>query len=501
MKLISDAYHENCGDGRLSADGLRELLLSLCDHSLGEWEPSDVDNILADFGPKSSIDFDEFLSWVYQDSAMLSPRLDCREQRHLTINFDVNKTIVMRDKTANKSVEVVINEVLAETCWGSVQDDVWHLSVTKPTSLRPDDSLVSYAECLESQMPGAAKRKERQALKGAFTSFGFPGERMAHHHANLCKQLVYPDGSPVQVVHAFFRLLVELKRSKRSFSLIFRSFGEDLELVARELNSFCQGNHPLFPGFRMDGSDGEPDYRFDMSDPERFGNFHVDEGEELNLVLGTIEQPGEGRFKDATDRSLAFYEHNDLPVKRIVRGTSAVVDFLWNLSSQRVTAGFRDNFLFWKRKGHTQEGGKFFLYDASRGTDRHEIFFDDNVHFDDLKIIRPFNRLRQRRSWWGLPLLHTNVCRADALTAINDDLYFVGEVRRLEENYQTKLAAMQRCSTCLRRLPLKNSSLCLPKPEEHYDAWEGLRKDERVLPATSEADVDFFSPCHGPRVG
>ena len=39
-----------------------------------------------------------------------------------------------------------------------------------------------------------------------------------------------------------------------------------------------------------------------------------------------------------------------------------------------------------------KEGGKFFLYDASRGTDRHEIFFDDNVHFDDLKIIRPFNR-------------------------------------------------------------------------------------------------------------
>ena len=37
------------------AIGLRELLLSLCDHSLGEWEPSDVDNILADFGPKSSI--------------------------------------------------------------------------------------------------------------------------------------------------------------------------------------------------------------------------------------------------------------------------------------------------------------------------------------------------------------------------------------------------------------------------------------------------------------
>ena len=39
-----------------------------------------------------------------------------------------------------------------------------------------------------------------------------------------------------------------------------------------------------------------------------------------------------------------------------------------------------------------QEGGKFFLFDASRSTQRHEMFFDDNVHFDDLKIVRPFNR-------------------------------------------------------------------------------------------------------------
>ena len=32
----------------------------------------------------------------------------------------------------------------------------------------------------------------------------------------------------------------------------------------------------LAAGFRMDGSDGEPDYRFDITHPERFGNFHID---------------------------------------------------------------------------------------------------------------------------------------------------------------------------------------------------------------------------------
>lgn len=93
------------------------------------------------------------------------------------------------------------------------------------------------------------------------------------------------------------------------------------------------------------------------------------------------------------------------------------------------------------------------------------------------------------------------MCRADALTAINDDLYFVAEVQRLEANYATKLAAMQRCSTCLLRLPMqKKSTLSLSTMDtmrsetEKYDAWESLRRDEKVLPATSESDADFLSP-------
>ncbi|CAK8986633.1 Uncharacterized protein SCF082_LOCUS640 [Durusdinium trenchii] len=443
MKLISEIFHENCdGDGKMTPDTLRELLQSLCDQHVGLWDPTDVDNVLANWADKGSIDFDDFLSrldercgdvaigWVYHDSAMLSPRdASSASPRHLTINFDVllgsrgdqgmNKTIVMRDKTANKSVEVVINEVLAETSWGRVVEDQWMIVSTRPSSLRPEVDgeelvlrpMVSYAEFLEQRLPGSDRRKERQKHKGAFTAPGSVGEPMAQHHRNLCKQLVYPDGSPVQVVHAFFRLLVELKRSKRSFSLIFRSFGEDLELVAQELNSFCEGKHPLFPGFRMDGSDGEPDYRFHITHPERFGNFHI-ENEDLHLVLGTIEQPGEGRYKDVADRSLTFYETHQLPVTRIISGMSAVVDFIWELSAQCLTAGFRDNFQYWKMKGHTQEGGKFFLFDASRSTLRHEIFFDDNVHFQDLKIVRPYHRMRQRRSWWGLPLLRTHVWKA-----------------------------------------------------------------------------------------
>ena len=122
-----------------------------------------------------------------------------------------NKTIVMRDKTANKSVDVVINEalrgkvslrgslqVLAETSWGHLEEDCWVMVSTKclavwmktlwPEAHFPStrggrigvlaatwpDAMaqVSYAECLEAQLPGSDKRKERQKLKG-------PSKKMA----------------------------------------------------------------------------------------------------------------------------------------------------------------------------------------------------------------------------------------------------------------------------------------------------------------------------------
>jgi len=66
---------------------------------------------------------------------------------------------------------------------------------------------------------------------------------------------------------SFFKLLLMLKQAGRSFTICFRSFGEDLAEVADELNAFCEGRHPLFPGACLDGTDGEPDYRF-FQDPD-----------------------------------------------------------------------------------------------------------------------------------------------------------------------------------------------------------------------------------------
>lgn len=74
-----------------------------------------------------------------------------------------------------------------------------------------------------------------------------------------------------RILPSFFELLLYLQRQQRHFTIVFRTFGSDLADVADELNLFCTGQHPLYPGVRMDGSDGFNDLRLKF--PEHSGIF------------------------------------------------------------------------------------------------------------------------------------------------------------------------------------------------------------------------------------
>eukprot|EP00449_Zooxanthella_nutricula_P043047 CAMPEP_0198597156 /NCGR_PEP_ID=MMETSP1462-20131121/144086_1 /TAXON_ID=1333877 /ORGANISM="Brandtodinium nutriculum, Strain RCC3387" /LENGTH=129 /DNA_ID=CAMNT_0044328813 /DNA_START=14 /DNA_END=400 /DNA_ORIENTATION=+ len=66
---------------------------------------------------------------------------------------------------------------------------------------------------------------------------------------------------------AVFHLIAALQRSKRTFGVLFRSFGSDHESIQKEWNAFCTMQHPLFSRLLqgigpMDGSvPGVPDRR------------------------------------------------------------------------------------------------------------------------------------------------------------------------------------------------------------------------------------------------
>lgn len=301
-----------------------------------------------------------------------------------------------------------------------------------------------------------------------------------------------PDGTDVGLLPAFFELLLALKAAGRSFALCFRSFGEDMDVVAEELNMFCEGRHPLFPGAVFDGRDGQPDYRISLSSPRQCGTFFRDDSG-IKLVMGTIDQPGEGRFKHIPP-SIDFYDsYSGVDVRS---GSEAEIgEFVRGLTSASGTFALRDHFLHWKNKKQSSTAGKVFFFDASASTSTHDMFFDDNIRYSETHIVHPVEVNNPENQHWASSLLLTHLCRAEALEAISDRLYFVKEVVQREQHFERKLQARQKLARCMLKVKalrcFMTFSLDSERVEETYDPWRGLRKDDsQISVTTDEASPD-----------
>lgn len=425
--------------------------------------------------------------------------MDKSKRRHLVLNMDVNKTVVMSDKVSGKTPWHVVNEALANVSWGVEAEGTWTAIDNLPQSMRPDpksegQEVMSYTEFNEKLHPGSKNKKKRQSLNSSFTDEGQPGECMQSLAKKALAELTNPDGSMVGIIPSFFEMMQELKREKRSFTLFFRTFGEDLGDIAVELNNFCEGRHPLFPGVRMDGSDGEADYRFSMSSMSSCGTFHRDD-DCTSLIMGTTEQPGEGRFKDATDNSLRFYEQ--FPDIQVISGLFEVSNFLRQRYNECCTIGIRDYFHYWKSKDQTQDGGKPFFFDSSASTNRHEIFFDDNIKLSGFKIVQPIRFDSFSDVHWVRPMLETHVVRAEPWESIYDRHYFINHLARLEAGYDRKLQVRGRLKALLlsvlkrhRLLDLFRSEMGTSRSHEDYDAWQGLRVYDEMVSIRKEIDEE-----------
>lgn len=420
------------------------------------------------------------------------------------LHMDINKTVLMTDSVCKKSATTIVNEVLSDVAWGSEVDGRWVLSVAEPSVKRPppkerhtedgNGEILSYAEWLESVLPGSSNRREREARTGRFTSDGEPGAALNRYRGRLMSSLCRPDGSPVQIIPSFFQLLLFLKHSKRSFTLCFRTFGEDLQRVLDELNSFCEGRHPSFPEVCMDGSDGEADYRFHASNAEQYGTFHRDD-DCTSLVLGTWEQPGEGRYREVTDRSLSFYSSSRLG-GRTICGIGSVCDFMEDSLSRPGTVALRDHFLFWKSKGFSSAGGKvFFVQRPSPLASVHHVFFDDNIRFCDAHIVQLLDRNDLETSIWAGSVLHSHLCKAVPWESIPDHDYFIKHVQRLEDGFDRSMRARERCRKVLWKIRLSRSVVgrimekC-PTTMSPHDPWKGLRLTDRDVSVATHGEFE-----------
>ena len=107
------------------------------------------------------------------------------------------------------------------------------------------------------------------------------------------------------ILPVFFKTILNLKKAKKEFAVVFRTFGHDLANVVFEFNKFCNGEHPCYNGrnntqiARFDGSKNSKSYI--INGPQQGVIYRMKPGvENLTLVSGTLNRVARtANFEDA----------------------------------------------------------------------------------------------------------------------------------------------------------------------------------------------------------
>jgi hypothetical protein len=243
-------------------------------------------------------------------------------------------------------------------------------------------------------------------------------------------------GDYVQLLPAFLHMLRELKAQGRSFTLIFRTFGEDLGKVEKELNAFCEGRHPLFPDdeWRMDGSDGMPDYRLSLQQGDKEGCatfFRDPQNEVLVVVRGTIRQPDE--IKEGVEY---FDQFTDVEV---VEGHDAVFKLYDTFAAKRRSLALRDFFPGWASVAQKPHGGKPFFLGSLNDDASHRIFFDDHITAVNPKIVDPIDTQHWPKRYTCAQVYGVHLVRALPFESILNKNWFMERIRDCEVNRSMRI--------------------------------------------------------------
>ena len=135
------------------------------------------------------------------------------------------------------------------------------LGISGEETLRYDD---------EEEQKMAAARRDRLAEDEELDQEK-EAEFERQRHERMMNAALFGEGY-YHLIPSFFRTLMYLKKNKREFSVVFRTFGQDLKAVAHEFDKFAKGDHPCFNGrngmplVKMDGAKASKDFRFKNPD-------------------------------------------------------------------------------------------------------------------------------------------------------------------------------------------------------------------------------------------
>ena len=386
----------------------------------------------------------------------------------LVLHFDLNKTIVATDAVQNLNSSDLVNVMLAECAWGRLTHDShmvpsWRAFGRLSLAVNPEDAqdmdLMTYHNFLDSILhpdPGptdggdpkkmAEKKKLRQTLKKRFTDDGEPGYMFRSVHDALVSAL---DDEPQMgmVLPSFFHLLNVLLATSRDVYIVLRSFGSDAVDVARDIERWAKGEHPMSPSEFSSASEFAPDWEFG------FGRFERSAGnaESTRMLVGA---PG-----------VMWNDESAQPVQEFV-GFPAIDKALrtWTTVGSLLASGqtsswhgprgrllvLRDDYPYWHRNREARRAGKLLLLPSRNPRapepeeDVLDIMFDDNMGTGGRWGI-----VDVRDASTGVPVpfqdaIGHNLVRADPIRAILDMKYFETSLSRCELRHRRNYMHMEK---------------------------------------------------------
>ncbi|KAF0717550.1 Aste57867_2227 [Aphanomyces stellatus] len=349
--------------------------------------------------------------------------------KKLVLHFDLNRTILMSDVAGGRSMENTLNYLLSECTYGQVKENEWVCVSKVPSLTPPAPSLLTYKAFVDTLYPyqsmhGAtealndvktfnkAQKKKRTALQSAFTSG--PGRPIASSFEHVLSCLYFPDGPAREAAKAaaatmsdsglkeawsegryyilpsFLHLLFHVEHHDSiEFKLIFRTFGEDIVEVAKEIDYLVEGRHPLFPGKMLAPSmrltpPFATFYRGTVVLDRQFVQRSFADGFDASGTALALNTHHKVPFhaSNTTDTPREFYAAT-APDVTVVRGFSSVQETIHSMLATRSVIALRDYWEWWSTHAEHAEYGKLLLIDPSLPS----VFFDDHVEEHEAHIV------------------------------------------------------------------------------------------------------------------
>ena len=200
------------------------------------------------------------------------------------------------------------------------------------------------------------------------------------------------------LIISFFNMLINLKKIKQDFAIVFRFFGHDdsdIEELVYEYNCFCDCLHPRYCGdygynkIKFDVEKDKKDFRIDTKTQEFMSvSYRGEQEEDEKLVLNSMKHPSNEELENGNINLEEYYstnapsEENKLNPEINTGYKEAYLSFMGKLT-QNCTFCILDDYYFYKK--HDDKHGKLLLIDPY-DIDTLQIFFDTGLHKNPEKI-------------------------------------------------------------------------------------------------------------------